>query len=80
MSSDLEKFLAKVTSKEQKVLYALIEKITCNELEGLDVKKLIGQDNVFRVRKNNFRVIFKITKTDTKIITIERRSNTTYNF
>ncbi len=80
MSSELEKFLARVTEKEKKFLGAIIEKIVDGNLKNLDVKKLSGHDGIFRVRKGNFRVMFMVTKTDVKIISIERRSDTTYNF
>ncbi len=80
MSSDLEKFLAKVTGKEKKILAGIIEKIIDKNLKGLDVKKLAGYDNIFRVRKGDFRIVFKTTKTDIKILFIDKRSDTTYSF
>lgn len=78
MSSDIEKFLAKLIQKEKKILDNLIEKIIKNDLKGLDVRKLSGRDDIFRVRKGNFRIIFKITKTDNKVVSVERRNDTTY--
>lgn len=80
MSSDLEKFLAKVTEKEKKILDGVIEKIIEKDLKGFDVKKLAGHDDVFRIRKGNFRILFKVTKTDNKIILVDKRSDTTYKF
>ena len=79
MSSDLEKFLARVSSKEKKLLGNTIEKIITRNFIGLDIKKLTGQENIFRVRKGVFRIIFKVTKTDVKITTVTRRGDTTYN-
>lgn len=76
---ELEKFLAKVSPKERKVLVATIEKIIIQDFLGLDIKKLAGEDNVFRVKKGVFRIIFKFTKADVKIISVERRSDTTYS-
>lgn len=78
MSSELEKFLAKVTKKEKRILAEIIEKILANKLENIDVKKLQGQQDFFRVRKGDFRIIFRMNGTERKIIFIERRSNTTY--
>ena len=80
MSSDIEKFLAKINEKEKKVLIGVIEKILQRNTKGLDVKKLAGHDTIFRVRKGNFRIIFKVETNDTKIILIDKRSDTTYNF
>lgn len=78
MSSELEKFLAKVTPKEKKVLDVLIGKILAHKLETLDIKKLTGHDDIFRVRKGIFRIIFKNDGCDSTIIFIERRNDTTY--
>ena len=79
MSSELEKFLAKVSPKEKKLLGKIIEKIITRNFIDLDLKKLTGQENIFRIRKGVFRIIFKITKAGVKIITITRRNDTIYN-
>jgi len=80
MPTDIEKFLAKVTEKEKKILAIIIEKIIEGDFNNLDVKKLAGHDDIYRIRKGNFRIIFKTTKTDIRIVSIERRADTTYNF
>ncbi len=80
MPTDIEKFFAKVTEKEKKILAIIIEKITEGDTKNLDVKKLAGHDDIYRIRKGNFRIIFKTTKTDIRIVSIERRTDTTYNF
>ena len=80
MPTDIEKFFAKVTEKEKKILAIIIEKITEGDTKNLDVKKLAGHDDIYRIRKGNFRIIFKTTKTDIRIVSIERRADTTYNF
>lgn len=79
MPSDIDKFLQKISQKERLALIALVKKISTKKLVGLDVKKLSGRGDVFRVRKGVYRIVFSVSKTDTKIITIERRSDTTYN-
>ena len=78
MSSELEKFLAKVTPKEKKIIAGLIQKIVDDNLENFDIKKRSGNENVFRIRKGTLRILFQLTKTDRKIISIERRNDTTY--
>ena len=79
MSSELEKFLAKISTKERKILGDTIEKIINHEFVGLDIKKLAGYEDMCRARKGAFRIIFKITATDIKIVTATRRGDTTYN-
>ncbi len=80
MTSDIEKFLTKITEKEKEVLNTISEKIKTNDFSGLQLKKLAGYNDIFRVRKGKFRIIFQVTKTSTKILSIEKRSDTTYNF
>lgn len=48
-------------------------------LGGLDVKKLKGRKDVYRVRVGTVRIIFYMKDEETKIIEIEFRSDTTYN-
>lgn len=47
----------------------------------LDIKKLVDEDNQYRLRVGNYRVIFEIQKGEPvliKIYKVVRRSNTTY--
>ena len=55
-----------------------MEKITSNKTEGLQIKKLVGNTDIFRIRKGKFRIIYRKTKTDCIIISIDRRSEATY--
>ncbi len=52
--------------------------IKADKLQGLDLKKLKGHDDVFRVRKGGMRVIFRKQDADIHILTIERRNENTY--
>jgi mRNA-degrading endonuclease RelE of RelBE toxin-antitoxin system len=79
MPSELEKFFVRVTPKEKKLLSDIITRILDRNLKNLDIKKLTGTDNIFRVRKGILRIVFSMTKTDIKIISVERRNDTTYN-
>lgn len=80
MTYDIEKLLAKITEKEKISLVLISEKVKNKDFTGLDIKKLSGYDDIFRIRKGKFRIIFQITKNDTKIISVDKRSDTTYNF
>lgn len=48
-------------------------------LSNLDVKKLKGYDNIFRVRVRSFRIIFRKDKNTNFIIKINERGDQTYN-
>jgi mRNA-degrading endonuclease RelE of RelBE toxin-antitoxin system len=77
MVDRIEKALNKLSDKEKKMLKKILQNIVKGELKDLDVKKLKGRDDIYRVRKGKMRIIFKKEK-EIKILTVERRSETTY--
>jgi mRNA-degrading endonuclease RelE of RelBE toxin-antitoxin system len=74
----VSKLLKKLTDSERKVLKKLLTQINQSGLVGLDVKKLVGREDIFRVRKGDLRVILRLKKGKYFILTIERRSEKTY--
>ena len=78
MADAIKKFLAKVSAPERLLLIDLIQKILLDQVHGLQIKKLVGQDDIFRLRKGDFRIVYKRKKLDCVIISIERRSEKTY--
>ena len=75
----LKKLLSKFNKAERKAIESLIESIVSFNWRGLDVKKLKGYENIFRIRKGKLRIIFSKEKGDIFILAIERRRDTTYN-
>lgn len=79
MVDRIDKELGKLDAKRQKVFTELLARIIAGRLEGLDVVKLKGRADIFRVRKGSYRVIFrKLTNGETRIIAFEHRSESTY--
>lgn len=79
----LKKLLSKFNKEEKKVIEFLIETIVSLDWRILDIKKLKGYQDIFRVRKGKIRIIFAKNRKDRKkvfIITIERRREDTYKF
>ena len=76
----LRKFLSRFNKEERTILEALIEKIISLNWHGLDIKKLQGYDDIFRLRKGKLRIIFYKRKAGISIINIERRNEGTYKF
>lgn len=74
----IQKALSKLTPKERKQLERLLDVIAHGNLQGLDVKKLVGKAHVYRVRKGDLRIIFKQVGADINVLALERRSTTTY--
>ncbi len=78
MSDKIEKFLKKLTSKEREVILSLLASLQKSDFENLDIKKLAGLQNIWRIRKGDVRIIFEKSRNKVIIIKIEKRSDTTY--
>lgn len=76
----ISKALKRLSPKERLALKHILLKIKENDLSDFDIKKLKGHDNVYRIRKGKIRIIIFIKERKVKILTIERRSDNTYNF
>lgn len=72
------KFLRKRSKKEQHILIEAVGLIMHQKLKGLDIKKLKGCNNIFRVRLQKFRIIFEKNKTENTIIKVDERDDQTY--
>ena len=74
----IEKFLNKRNWKERALLMNTIALIINDELKNLDIKKLKGFSNLYRVRIQSFRIIFEMENDDNTIIDIYKRDDQTY--
>ena len=74
----LRKLLSKFNREDRLILEHLIDKITSLSWDNLDIKKLKGYQDIFRLRKGKLRIIFIKTGKNISIINIERRKETTY--
>lgn len=74
----IAKALRKLTPKEQGIVKKILERIERGETFGMDLQKLKGHENIFRVRKGDIRILFMKTNSETNILAIERRSEKTY--
>ncbi len=74
--------IAKLVSRVSKVDKARIENaiklIYENDLPSLDLKKIKGADNEFRVRVGKYRIKFIKHKTMNEITEVVRRGDNTY--
>ena len=79
MVDRMTKNLGKFPKNDRDSILTLMQRIRMNDLSGLDVKKLRDRPDAFRVRKGDFRVIFrKMVDSPNIIIAVERRSESTY--
>ena len=74
----IEKFLKKLSPRERIVVKDVVERILQGNLAGLNVKKLRGVANEFRVRKGSVRIIFYMSEGELLLRKIERRGDATY--
>ena len=75
----IEKALKKFNAKERERLKELLEKLARGALQGLDIKKLQGRDDIFRIRKGDIRIVYRKVGSTISILLIERRSEQTYS-
>lgn len=79
MVDRIHKLLDRLTQKESVVLTQTIGLIIKGNIDDLDVKRLQGNEHVYRVRKGDFRIIFQKSGEKNIVIAVERRSDTTYS-
>lgn len=75
----IKKFLKKLNEKERHQIEKVLAALFYGKTEALNIKKLKGRDDVFRVRAGNFRIIFQRKNgEDIRILDIGRRDEDTY--
>ena len=74
----IEKLLATLSIKERARIKDTLQAIRKWNVQNLDIKRLRGREDVFRVRKGDIRIIFRKTNKEITILAVERRSDQTY--
>lgn len=77
---NIDKLLSKFRKEEREKIELLIKAVVSLDWRNLNIKKLKGYQNIFRVRKGKIRIIFSKNKKDIFILAIERRKEDTYKF
>ena len=76
----IEKFLKRLSPKERGIVKDIIKDILSNTPHNLDIKKLRGEQGLFRVRKGNIRMVFFKERDVTRIVFVGRRNENIYKF
>lgn len=74
----LDKFLCKLDKKTRIIVEKVVTLITLGNFSILDIKKLRGSQNRYRIRVSKIRIIFEQTKNGNNIIDISFRDDNTY--
>jgi len=78
VSDKIQKFLAKLSSRELEKILAVTVRIQAADFGGLNIKPMKGHKGFFRVRVGRVRIIFKLTAKGYEIIHITNRDDQTY--
>jgi len=76
----VKKALQKLSAKERQRIKRILLKITKGQMQRVDIRKLKGRNDIFRVRSGGLRIIFRRDKGGIFILTIARRNEKTYKF
>ncbi|MFY9492928.1 MAG: type II toxin-antitoxin system RelE/ParE family toxin [Minisyncoccia bacterium] len=75
----ISKALQKLSAGEREKVRLVLTVLKSGETASLDIKKLKGRSDIFRVRKGKVRIIYKIAENRVVfILAIERRNDNTY--
>lgn len=79
--NQIEKFIRKLPSRERLLINQTIKRLDTGDWVGLNIKKLQGVDDLFRVRLGQIRIIYRFSKiTGAQILDITYRDDNTYKF
>ena len=74
----VKKALNRLGFKEKQKLKGILLQIERDDFRNLDLKKLKGRKDIFRIRKGDIRIIIYKTDDSIRILSIEHRSSKTY--
>ena len=74
----ISKALRRLITKERDNIKNIIKALQSGRFANLDIKKLKGENDIFRVRKGSLRVIYQIRDNKIFVLKIGQRKETTY--
>jgi len=75
---EIDKFLAKLDVVRREKVLAILLQIQSGNFGNLDIKKLKGFAQIYRVRVGQCRITFETTQSGINIIETEFKSDNTY--
>ena len=74
----IDKAIKKFSTMERAWVKDILRKVNVGQLQGLDIKKLKGWDDIFRVRKGDIRVIYRKQNGRVSLLAVGRKKEKTY--
>lgn len=79
MGDKILKYINKISVKDKLKLLEVIRVLEIGDLSNVEYIKLSGEDNLYRIRVGNHRVIFKkISEGKYIVLSIKKRDENTY--
>ena len=76
----IDKALNKLIFKEKEQMKNIIKALQLGRFDNLNIKKLKGFQDVFRVRKGRLRIVYQLLGRKIIILKIDKRKEDTYKF
>ena len=76
----IDKALSRLTFKEKERMKDIIKALQLGRFDNMDIKKLKGFKDVFRVRKGELRIVYQLLGRRIIILKVDKRKEDTYKF
>jgi mRNA-degrading endonuclease RelE of RelBE toxin-antitoxin system len=67
----IDKFLKKLPLKERNEILGTLLVIKTGVFVGMDIKKMKGESNIYRVRKGKIRIMFEMNGKDIRLVSVK---------
>ena len=78
MVRKIDKALKKLTKNEREKIEQVLSLILTGSTKTLDIKKLKGFSDIYRVRSGDMRILYRMDGEEIYLLAIERRGEGTY--
>ena len=74
----IDKALVKLSTKEKEWVKEISAQLSRKETDNLNIKKLKGREDIFRARKGDIRIIYRVEREKIFLQEIKRKNENTY--
>lgn len=74
----IDKAIQKLTKKEKEWTKEVVKALRLGRFDNLNIKKLKGESDIFRVRKGDLRIIYQVRYGQVFILKLGYRKENTY--